>query len=321
MKSLEEAMQRNYAPFYLRRIKEALVKFPNPDTGKVEKIFTKRDVYTVFLDLSVGDNKTKIPDDSNLPLKEQVEVTLVEKALKPLLEDVSKERAKEMEVIAKHVDISLKELIHKQNMRLADLVNQQQTGDKSSHIFGLISQVESHIDELNNRLDKRLDELKMERNCLIDKIEHLGRAWVLPHPERISPDVVSMVRDETIEKLAVAKVKEYEEARGWKVESVEKENRGFDLISRKPHPHDNKTFIEVRFIKVKGRATIGEIALTSNEYKTAERLQKDYWLYVVYNCASNPEIHTIQDPVRLGWEALVKIEHYHVGAEKILGVK
>lgn len=107
---------------------------------------------------------------------------------------------------------------------------------------------------------------------------------------------LSMVRDETIEKLAVAKVKEYEEARGWKVESVEKENRGFDLISRKPHPHDNKTFIEVRFIKVKGRATIGEIALTSNEYKTAERLQKDYWLYVVYNCASNPEIHTIQDP-------------------------
>lgn len=52
-----------------------------------------------------------------------------------------------------------------------------------------------------------------------------------------------------------------------------------------------------------------------------ERLQKDYWLYVVDNCASKPEIHTIQDPVRLGWEALVKVEHYHVGAEKILGIK
>ena len=51
VKSLEEAMKRNYAPFYLRRIKEALVKFPNPETGAVEKIFTKRDVYTVSFDL------------------------------------------------------------------------------------------------------------------------------------------------------------------------------------------------------------------------------------------------------------------------------
>jgi hypothetical protein len=32
------------------------------------------------------------------------------------------------------------------------------------------------------------------------------------------------------------------------VESVETENRGFDLISRKPHPEDPKTAIDVRFI-------------------------------------------------------------------------
>ena len=51
VKSLEEAMKRNYAPFYLRRIKEALVKFPDPETGVVEKIFTKRDVFTVSFDL------------------------------------------------------------------------------------------------------------------------------------------------------------------------------------------------------------------------------------------------------------------------------
>ena len=38
------------------------------------------------------------------------------------------------------------------------------------------------------------------------------------------------------------------------VESVEADNRGFDLISRRPHPEDPKTAIEVRFIEVKGRA-------------------------------------------------------------------
>ena len=47
VKSLEEAMRRNAAPFYLRRIKEALVTFPNPDTGEVKKLFTKRNIRTV----------------------------------------------------------------------------------------------------------------------------------------------------------------------------------------------------------------------------------------------------------------------------------
>jgi superfamily II DNA or RNA helicase len=47
VKSLEEAMRRNSAPFYLRRIKEALVTFPDPDTGEVKKIFTNREVQTI----------------------------------------------------------------------------------------------------------------------------------------------------------------------------------------------------------------------------------------------------------------------------------
>jgi len=273
---------------------------------------------TIFLDLAISNCEFNIPDDVNLPNKDLIEVALVEKALKPFLNEIYKERDKEIKIITNHVKISLNELIHKQNIQLAGLLNQQQSGDKSPHLFGLISRVERHIDDLNNRKDRKLNNLKLESNCMIDKIEHLGRAWVLPHPERMSPSIAPMVRDDDIEKIAIQKATEYEESHGWKVESVEKDNRGFDLISRKPHPHDDKTFIEVKFIEVKGRATIGEIALTTNEYKTSERLQKDYWLYVVFNCASSPEIHTVQDPFQLGWKPLVKVEHYHVGADKIL---
>ena len=40
-------MRRTPRPFYLRRTKEALVSFPDPDTGKVKKLFTKRNVQTV----------------------------------------------------------------------------------------------------------------------------------------------------------------------------------------------------------------------------------------------------------------------------------
>jgi hypothetical protein len=105
-----------------------------------------------------------------------------------------------------------------------------------------------------------------------------------------------MVRDEEIERITVEAVTTYEVSRGWQVESVEKDNRGVDLISRKPYSEDPKTAIEVRFIEVKGRAAVGEVALTTNEYKTAEWLKQDYWLYTVFNCASTPKVHVIQGP-------------------------
>lgn len=51
VKSLEEAMRRNSAPFYLRRTKEALVSFPDPETGQVKKLFTNREVNTSAFNL------------------------------------------------------------------------------------------------------------------------------------------------------------------------------------------------------------------------------------------------------------------------------
>jgi len=130
-----------------------------------------------------------------------------------------------------------------------------------------------------------------------------------------------MVRDDEIERIAVQAVIAHEEAQGRQVESVEAQNRGFDLISRRPHPEDPLTAIDVRFIEVKGRAAVGEVALTTNEYKTAERLRNDYWLYVVYNCGSQPEVHAIRNPARLGWKPIVTVEHYAIEARNILSAE
>jgi hypothetical protein len=154
---------------------------------------------------------------------------------------------------------------------------------------------------------------------MIGDILHMGRAWVLPHPEREAPAIAPMVRDEEIERIAVDEAMKFERSREWVPVSVEPENRGFDLISRRPHPHDPSTFVEVRFIEVKGRAGVGEVALSANEFKTAQRLGVDYWLYVVFNCASKPEIHLIQDPARLGWKPVVRVEQYFLDAKALLG--
>ena len=273
---------------------------------------------TILLDFAIAPVGTQIPDDVVLPSRDQIENTLVNEALQPFLDEITVQREKEIKTISKHMEISLNAIIDRVQIQFAELVQKKEAGSTESGLDGRIKQFEDRLFELNGRLEGRREELQQERYCTIADIRHHGSAWVLPHPERSSPGIAPMVRDDEIEEIAVQAVIDYEESRGWKVESVEKDNRGFDLISRKPHPEDPQTAIDVRFIEVKGRNAVGEVALTTNEYKTAERLKKDYWLYVVFNCSSNPEVHIIQDPVRLEWEPLVTIEHYHVGANKIL---
>ncbi len=273
---------------------------------------------TIFLDLSLAPKGTEVPDGGVMPGRDRAETVLYEQALMPLLEEERARREKEVRIISEHMEISLNAIIDRAQLQFAALLNQKDSGSKEAGLEGRMKMLEDKLDELNNRLEQRRDELQKEQQCTISNIQHLGSAWVLPHPERQTPAVKKMVSNPEIERIAVDAVTAHEKARGWKVESVEQENRGFDLISRKPHPEDPQTAIGVRFIEVKGRSHVDEVALTTNEYKTAERLKKDYWLYVVFNCATKPEIHVIQDPARMGWKPVVSVAHYHVGATEIL---
>lgn len=259
-----------------------------------------------------------LPDDSNLPSREQVEQALIEQELNRFLTEIRTQRQKEVETISNYIENSLTIIIDKIQIQYAELWQQKESGDKEQGLDGRMKQLDDRSFELNGRLEQRREELQQEASCAITDIHHHGRAWVLPHPERSSPEIAPMVADDEIEKIAIQAVIEYETARGWQVMSVEKENRGFDLISRQPDSGDPLKASLVRFIEVKGRANIGEVALTTNEYKTAARLKRDYWLYVVFNCALSPEVHTIQDPVKLDWQPYVKIEHYQLKAEDLL---
>lgn len=272
---------------------------------------------TIFLDLSAAPAGTATPSDDDLPNRQAVEQALIDGALGPFLDAIRADRTREIDTIRRHVEISLEELIHRQNLKLAELVQAQESGDPSPTLAANIKLAEDRVEELIGRKERRLAELGQERQCMIGDIQHVGRAWVLPHPERETPQVAPLVRDDETEQAAIAAVIAHEQVRGWQVESVEAENRGFDLISRRPHPEDPKTAIEVRFIEVKGRAAVGEVWLSTNEYKTAQRLRHDYWLYAVFNCATTPEIHTVHDPARLGWEPVTRVEHYRVDAKTI----
>ena len=68
------------------------------------------------------------------------------------------------------------------------------------------------------------------------------------------------------------------------------EHPGFDLLSRRPQD-------EERPIEVKGRAGIGDVELTDNEWSKACNLRDRTWLYVVFGCASpTPRLLRGPDP-------------------------
>jgi hypothetical protein len=273
----------------------------------------------LFLDLVPAPAGTPVPDDSGWPDRDAAEQALLQQALTPFREEVAAGRMREVETIARHLEISLNAVIDRAQQQWGDLQQQKDAGSREPGLEGRLKQSEDRLDELNARLERRRKELAQERHCTIADVHHHGRAWVLPHPERLAPAHAAMVSDPGIERIAVEAVEAYEQAQGRMVESVEALNRGFDLISRRMHPEDPRTATEVRFIEVKGRAGVGEVALSGNEYRTAERLKDDYWLYVVYNCATQPTVHVIRNPARLGWQPVMAVAHYVVKATEILG--
>ena len=105
---------------------------------------------------------------------------------------------------------------------------------------------------------------------------------ILPPPQEVVASVEGMESDPEVEAIAIAIefVKQYEIEQGRKPVSVEEENCGWDITS----------LLEARYryIEVKGRAGVGGVALTPNEWIKAQRFGKDYWLYVVVNCKTEP---------------------------------
>lgn len=269
---------------------------------------------TVFLDLIPSPKGTQPPENPpcSAPSMDQLKQKLWEDALQKFQAEVSEARQKEIATIERHVNLSLTTIIDRENQKFSQML----TSDPavSTGLEGRLKQVEDHLMALTTRLAQRQAELKQEKQCTIDDVRHYGQVWVIPHPDRDDPDLLAMVSDVSIEKRAVAEAIRYERSLDRMVESVETENRGFDLISRSRDPLNP----QVRFIEVKGRASIGGIALTDNEYKTAARLKDDYWLYVVYNCATAPELHRVKDPTRMEWISRIRIEHFLVNTESIL---
>jgi hypothetical protein len=129
--------------------------------------------------------------------------------------------------------------------------------------------------------------LKQERSLTIGSPRFIGMVRVVPEV-----DTSAMVSDENMEHVGMEVTMAYERRQGWTPEDVSKENLGFDVRS-------TSTDGLKRYIEVKARARIGDVALTQNEWFKAKRFQDEFYLYAVLNASKEPVLYRIQNPAAL----------------------
>jgi superfamily II DNA or RNA helicase len=236
---------------------------------------------------------------------------LHEQALVPFLEETRKDRVTEVERIAAHVELSLTELLQRADEEIGRAQEAVDRGEQGAE--GRLAQAEARHAELLQRRERRRRELDQQRALSLQGVERMASVLVLPHPERDAPEVRGIQPDPETEAIAMRVVIEYERAQGRQVYDVHEKNLGYDVTSLDLNSG------ELRLIEVKGLAgPTGTILLTPNERRVAEDRRDCYWLYVVTNCATAPQLQQpIKDPARFPWHEVIKVAHYYLSVDAL----
>ena len=177
----------------------------------------------------------------------------------------------------------------------ARLTEKANAGDISAK--GELTRIKQRQRLIADQRERALLTLRREPELIsIGKTTWLAHALVVP----TSDPVEIQHRDEQIETIAMQVVTAYEQARGALVKDVHTpelarvaglgDYPGFDLFSC-------RTDGEERAIEVKGRAGIGNVDISENEWAKACNLRERYWLYIVFDCgSSHPRLIRIHDP-------------------------
>ena len=172
-----------------------------------------------------------------------------------------------------------------------------QARDGVRHAQSELTRVKERQRNLTATRTGRLAELHEEADSVrADDVEFLLHALIVPADDPAELEHY----DAEVEAVAVRVATAHEEASGGEVKDVSRPAQarragladwpGFDLLSIRAAD-------ERRCIEVKGRAGRGSVEVSDNEWAKACNLRSEYWLYVVYDCASpRPHLLRVRDP-------------------------
>jgi superfamily II DNA or RNA helicase len=232
-------------------------------------------------------------------------------ALTPFLNEVREERGSEINRIADHINLSLTELLQKVDEEIGSAA--AEVDKKITGAEGRLAQAENRHADLMGRREKRRQELEQQRALTLQSVERITSILVLPHPERLQPEVRRLQPDPEVENTAMRIVMDHEKARGCQVYDIHEKNLGYDITSLDLNSG------ELRLIEVKGiGAAMGTVLLTPNERRVAEDRRDCYWLYVVTGCKAEPCLQEpIKNPARFPWHEVKKVDHYYLSVDAL----
>ncbi|OGO35270.1 MAG: helicase [Chloroflexi bacterium RBG_16_57_11] len=208
------------------------------------------------------------------------------------------ERQRQAVIKEKYGLQSLTNLILKLDGDLIDLQIRQERGNN-------VDLVMRNKQEQKDRYEQALADLQTslsrQRNLTLSAPRFLGATRVIP--AQVAGAEAAMKSDAEIERIGMQVAMKFELDDGWLPEDISAQNLGFDIRSIDGQGAK-------RYIEVKARARTGPVSLTQNEWFKAQRFKDEYYLYVVLNAATQPELYCIQNPaVVLQPEELMEVRY------------
>jgi hypothetical protein len=218
-----------------------------------------------------------------------------EKIARPLAEDRRRERLdslpSRLDFVSRGFEYQDAELAQARG-RLRDKV---QASDPRAK--GELTRIKERQKALAARRDDALAVLRREPELIVpNEVMFLSHTLVVA-----TEDPEERERfDAEVEAIAMKVAMAHEESAGAMVRDVSKphlaraaglsDHPGFDLLSHRPGEAG-------RGIEVKGRAGIGDVELTENEWAKACNERDRYWLYIVFDCGTpHPRLLRVRDP-------------------------
>ena len=220
--------------------------------------------------------------------------------------ELLEERQRQTKIKEKYGLMSLSTLIRDHDADLLSLYERQQSGQNVDIVIRNKKERQRQYIDSKKRL---ADLIEREKSLTINTPTFLGIVRVIPSDS--IPD--SMRENSESERVSMEAAMEFERSQGRSPVDVSKTiGLGYDIKSVNS---DGDT----RYIEVKGRHGVGQVALTRNEWFKARHLAEDYYLYVVWNTkyenADGLQIQMIRDPAHNA-DAKEDI-HYVIDVEEI----
>ena len=127
--------------------------------------------------LTAGDKPETLPPVASLP---EPDGWLHENALSPFMEETRKDRTKEIQRIAEHVELSLTEVLRRTDLEVGRALDDQ--GNQVQGAEGRLAQAQNRHSAALDRRERRRRELEQQQALTLQDVDRLTTVLVLPHP-------------------------------------------------------------------------------------------------------------------------------------------